>query len=129
MAEGLARALYGNRARVQSAGSAPSEVNPVAVKVMKELGISLEDHHSKSVESIDPDTVDIVITLCEEEVCPAFLGNAARHHWPISDPATQDDSVDDSATVRRFRSARDTISAKLQSARIEALVDSPRISL
>ena len=87
MAEGLARARFGDRVRIQSAGSQPSRVNPFAIEVMAERGISLDGHTSKSVDTIDPSTVDTVITLCAEEVCPVFLGDARRLHWPIEDPA------------------------------------------
>ncbi len=70
MAEGLARKVFGDRVTVQSAGSEPSSVNPFAIEVMRELGVDLGAHHSKSVETIDPATVSMVVTLCAEEVCP-----------------------------------------------------------
>ena len=63
MAEGMARAMFGERVPVQSAGSEPSVVNPYAVEVMQELGIDLTEHESKSVETIDPETVGTVVTL------------------------------------------------------------------
>ncbi|MGE3673686.1 MAG: arsenate reductase ArsC, partial [Polyangiaceae bacterium] len=88
MAEGLARQMLRGRFTVQSAGSAPSRLNPYAIEVMGELGISISDQYSKSVEDIDPDGVHSVITLCAEEVCPVFLTNAQRLHWPIEDPAS-----------------------------------------
>src|SRR5262245_18671150 len=81
IAEGLARARLGDRATVQSAGSRPSRVNPCAIEVMHEIWIDLAGHRSKSVDAIDPATVDLVITLCAEEVCPVFLGGARRLHW------------------------------------------------
>lgn len=109
MAEGLARQIFGDRARVQSAGSEPSRVNPYAVEVMRELGVDLTSHRSKSVETIDPATVDTVITLCAEEVCPVFLGKARRLHWPIPDPASSDSSIPREDMLARFRTARDTI--------------------
>ena len=68
MAEGLARKLFGDRVRVQSAGSEPSQVNPYAIEVMAEVGVDLRAHRSKSVQSIDPATVGTVITLCAEAV-------------------------------------------------------------
>lgn len=114
MAEGLARARLGDRAVIQSAGSQPSRVNPYAVEVMGELGIDLETHASKSVDTIDPNTVDLVITLCAEEVCPAFLGTVRRLHWPIPDPATSDPAVSRDELLHRFRTARDTIRAMLE---------------
>jgi arsenate reductase (thioredoxin) len=112
MAEGLARMMFG--AQVQSAGSAPSRVSPYAIEVMAELGADLSSHTSKSVESIDPATIDVVITLCAEEVCPAFLGKAQRLHWPIPDPASNDPSLTRDDLLARFRTARDTIRSKLE---------------
>ena len=93
MAEGLARAMFGDAVRVQSAGSRPSRVNPHAIAVMREVGIDITGHASKSVQDIDPATVDVVVTLCAEEVCPVFLGQAARLHWPIPDPASDDPAL------------------------------------
>jgi arsenate reductase (thioredoxin) len=114
MAEGWARRLLGERYRVQSAGSQPSRVNPCAIAVMSEVGIDLSAHHSKSVATIDATTVDLVITLCAEEVCPVFLGNARRLHWPIPDPASDDPAISQEALLQRFRAARDTLRAKLE---------------
>ncbi len=119
MAEGLARWLYGGAVRVQSAGSEPSTVNPYAVEVMRELGVDLSTHTSKSVEAIDPASVDTVITLCAEEVCPVFLGRARRLHWPVADPATKDPEVPREELLRRFRAARDEIRSKLEAFRAE----------
>ncbi|MBT9557495.1 MAG: arsenate reductase ArsC [Myxococcales bacterium] len=113
MAEGLARRRFGDLVRIQSAGSEPSTVNPYAREVMAEIGIDLGSHHSKSVQSIDPATVDVVITLCADEVCPAFLGRARRLHWPIPDPASQDPSLTRDDLLARFRAARDTLDGLL----------------
>ncbi len=87
MAEGIARARAGDRLSIQSAGSAPSRVHPVAVQALAEIGIDASAQRSKSVDEIDRTTVDTVITLCAEEVCPLFLGAARRLHWPLPDPA------------------------------------------
>jgi arsenate reductase len=113
MAEGLARMLLGPRATVQSAGSQPAQVNPYAIEVMRELGVDLTTHSSKSVDTIDPATVDTVITLCAEEVCPVFLGKTRKLHWPVPDPATTE-SLSHDDMLRRFRDARDAIRAKLE---------------
>jgi protein-tyrosine-phosphatase/catechol 2,3-dioxygenase-like lactoylglutathione lyase family enzyme len=127
MAEGLARARFGDRVRVQSAGSQPSRVNPFAIEVMAERGISLDGHASKSVDTIDPSTVDTVITLCAEEVCPVFLGNARRLHWPIEDPAPplvgEAPHLDRDSLLERFRTAADRIDGRL--AILESLRDLP----
>jgi arsenate reductase (thioredoxin) len=114
MAEGLARKIFGDRVPVQSAGSEPSKVNPYAIEVMREVGVDLTTHRSKSVESIDATTVGTVITLCAEEVCPLFLGKARRLHWPIPDPASQDGSIPREQMLTRFRTARDTIRGMLE---------------
>ncbi|MBL8114116.1 MAG: arsenate reductase ArsC [Acidobacteria bacterium] len=113
MAEGLARAHFGDSVRVQSAGSAPSRVNPLAVAALAELGIDLSAHTSKSVDTIDPATVDTVVTLCAEEVCPVFLGKARRIHWPLPDPAGAEGSEEE--RLARFRDVRDEIRRRLPS--------------
>ncbi len=74
MAEGLARSLAPSGVKVSSAGSAPSKLNPLAVKALAELGLDISAHSSKSVDDIPPGDVDVVVTLCAEEVCPVFLG-------------------------------------------------------
>ncbi len=115
LAEGLARKLFGDRVRVQSAGSNPSRVNPYAIEVAREVGVDLTTHASKSVDTIDPASVDTVITLCAEEVCPVFLGSARRIHWPIPDPASDDPSLGREEMLARFRAARDRITQHLES--------------
>lgn len=123
MAEGLARKLLGTRRAVQSAGSEPSRVNPYAIEVMAELGIDITAHTSKSVETIDPATVETVVTLCAEEVCPAFLGKARRIHWPIPDPASKDPTLSREEMLARFRAARDEIQRRLEG--LAAVLDVP----
>lgn len=113
LAEALARARFGPRVRVQSAGTSPSRVNPYAIEVMAERGISLEAHSSKSVHTIDPAGVDLVVTLCAEEVCPVFFGEVTRLHWPIDDPASADPAMPREELLARFRRARDEIEARL----------------
>jgi arsenate reductase len=114
IAEGLGRMIFGDSVPVLSAGSEPSKVNPYAIEVMRELGVDLTTHHSKSVQTIDPTTVGTVITLCAEEVCPVFLGKARRLHWPIPDPASKDLSIPREEMLTRFRAARDTIRGMLE---------------
>jgi len=111
MAEGLARARFGEAVRVQSAGSRPSRVNPLAIRALAEVGIDISRHRSKSVAEIDPETVDVVVTLCAEEICPVFLGKAGRLHWPISDPAAAAGSGE--ARLAAFRHVRDEIARRL----------------
>ena len=112
MAEGLARQMFPGL-RIQSAGSRPSHVNPYAIEVLAELGIDASGHASKSVQDIDPASVDLVITLCAEEVCPLFLGKAERLHWPIPDPASDGPSLAPEDLRARFRTGRDEIRRRL----------------
>jgi arsenate reductase len=89
-AEGLARALFGEPAKVASAGSRPAGVNPLAVAVLDEVGVDIRSHSSKAFDELPPDFVeglDLVVTLCAEEVCPTVPVKAERLHWPLPDPA------------------------------------------
>lgn len=113
LGEGLARRMFPGF-RIQSAGSRPSRVNPYAIEALADLGIDASAHSSKSVADIDPATVDLVITLCAEEVCPAFLGKAERLHWPIPDPASEDPALAPEDFRARFRGARDEIARRLE---------------
>ena len=111
MAEGIARARAGDRLSIQSAGSAPSRVHPVAVQALAEIGIDASAQRSKSVDEIDRATVDTVITLCAEEVCPAFLGRARRLHWPLPDPAGR---ATPDTLLAGFRAVRDELRRRLE---------------
>lgn len=113
MAEGLARDLFGPSVRVQSAGAAPTAVHPLAIEAMRAIGLDLSDHTSKPTQALDPEGVDLVVTLCAEAACPAFLSQAPRLHWPIADP---DGGADLSAPERlaRFHAARDQIQQRLK---------------
>ncbi len=98
---------------VQSAGSMPTKVNPLAMEAMAEVGISLAAQTSKSVNDIKPETVDLVITLCAEEVCPVFLGKAERLHWPLADPDRKNEPLSHEQRLEHFREARDLIRDKI----------------
>ena len=112
MAEGLARRIFGDRSEVISAGSQPSKVNPYAIEAMAEIGIDISGHRSKSVDAIDPAGIDLVITLCAEEICPVFPGRLRRLHWPISDPASADPSLTPEAAPKSSLAHRWTASAR-----------------
>lgn len=114
IAEGLARSMFGNTVRVQSAGSAPSRVNPLAVEVMAEVGIDLAGQWSKSVGEIEMGGVDLVVTLCAEEVCPVTLGHVRRVHWPLRDPDRKEAGLSREERVAGFRAAREEIARRLR---------------
>jgi len=113
IAEGLARARFGDRLRILSAGSRPTQVNPLAIQTMAAVGIDITAQRSKIVDEIDPTGIDLVITLCAEEVCPAFYAPVRRLHWPIPDPAGTLAGEPDHMPLHRFRVARYAIAAKL----------------
>lgn len=114
LAEGLAKALFGDRAKIESAGSEPSgKVQPWAIEVLREEGIDISKNWSKSTDELSPaflEDLTYVITLCAEEVCPVLPSDAIRLHWPIQDPAKASESEKHVA----FRKARDEIRAKLK---------------
>jgi len=111
MAEGIARSLAPSGVTVSSAGSEPSRVNPLAIRALDEIGIDMRGQRSKSVDSIPPDGVEAVITLCAEEVCPVFLGKAHRVHWGLPDPAGAGGTEDEQ--LQAFRNVRDELRRRL----------------
>ena len=119
LAEGLAKAIFGRSAVVESAGSEPSgKVQPWAIEILKEDGIDIAKNQSKSIDQLSSAflaNLDYVITLCAEEVCPRLPSRAKRLHWPIQDPASAPDSEKKSA----FRCAKNEIRERLISFRSE----------
>jgi arsenate reductase len=112
LAEGWGRAMAPQGVDIYSAGSHPGTLNPIAVRVMEEVGIDLTQHHSKSVDEIALDRIGTVITLCAEEVCPLLPGNVKRLHWPFRDPATATGSEEE--TLAAFRTARNGIEKRVR---------------
>lgn len=108
IAEGLLRTLYRNRYEAYSAGIEPSSVNPYAVEVMKELGIDLSTHRSKSIEEFRGIMFDYVVTVCDhaKEACPFFPGKKILHK-EFDNPSMFDGSLEE--TLVMFRRVRDEI--------------------
>ena len=114
MGEGLLRHFGGDRFEVFSGGLSPSYVRPNAIAVMKELGIDISHHRSKSVnEFVDDEPFDYVITVCDHasEHCPVFPGPAKRIHWSIDDPVAPGG---EEAQLAAFRAARDDLKSRIQ---------------
>ena len=115
MAEGLARHILGAKANIQSAGSHPSRVNPFAIRVMQEIAIDISNHRSKTIDDLSPGfivTLDYLITLCGEEVCPAMVSKAKKIHWPFADPAGRKGTEEEQ--LQFFREIRNAIQKKIQ---------------
>jgi arsenate reductase len=117
IAEGLARSILPSTVNVFSAGSRPTRVRPEAAGVLREIGIDIASARSKHVSEIPPAEVDCVVTLCAEEECPVFLGQAERLHWGLPDPA----AVPGSETERldAFRRTRNELKVRIEALRKE----------
>jgi arsenate reductase len=111
MAEGLARHMFGDRVEVASAGSVPARVNPHAIDAMREIGVDISGHTSKSVDAVDAGSFDLIVTLCADEVCPVVPGKVKRLHWPLPDPA----AAPPDQIAATFREVRDEIARRLRS--------------
>jgi len=112
LAEGIARFLAPPEVTVSSAGSSPAFVRPQAIEVLREIGIDISSHRSKPIDEIDAAAVEAVVTLCAEEVCPVFLGNALRLHWGLPDPARA--PGDDGTKLDAFRAVRDELFRRMK---------------
>lgn len=114
MAEGFLRHDAGERFEVFSAGLSPSYVRPGVIQVMRELGIDISHHRSKSVDEFRGDEMDYVITVCDHanQHCPAFPAATKRIHWSVEDPVAP--GGDEATQLAVFRRVRDDIRQRLQ---------------
>ena len=114
MAEGLLRQEAGDRFQVFSAGTKPTRVRPEAIAAMREIGIDISGHRSKSVDEFAGQELDLVITVCDNanESCPVFPGTTRRLHWPFEDPAAVVGSEEQ--RIAAFRSIRDQIHERIK---------------
>jgi arsenate reductase (thioredoxin) len=113
MAEGLVRHDGGDQFEVFSAGTRPGKVRPEAIAVMRELGMDISSHRSKSVGEFSGQEFDYVVTVCDNanESCPVFPGKTKRIHWSFEDPAAV--TGDEATRMSVFRRVRDEIREKL----------------
>ena len=121
MAEGLARHLFANHIEVQSAGSQPKTVHPLAKLALAEIGIDISSHHSKSCDQLSVEfgnDLDYLVTLCAEEVCPVTSFKTAKKvHWPLPDPASETATEDQQMDA--FRKTRDEIKKRIEAFALE----------
>jgi len=108
MAEGLLRKMAGDRFEVESAGVDPVRVRPEAIEAMREIGVDISGHRSKSVDEFARQEFDYVVTVCDNarEHCPVFPGKTERIHWSFDDPAK-------AARLAVFRRVRDEIENRM----------------
>lgn len=123
MAEGILRFMYGDKYDVASAGTIASSVNPFAIEVMKEIGIDISNHRSKSIEEFRGKTFDYVITVCDRanETCPFFPGKVHIHR-NFEDPALVTGT--DAEKLKVFRSVRDEIKVWIEENFGNGMIDS-----
>ncbi len=112
MAEGLCRHLFGNKFNCQSAGIKTHGLNPLAVKVMKEIGIDISKHYSKSVDDLEDQEFDFVITVCghANETCPLFPAKTRLLHHGFDDPPKLAETAKtEQEALQHYRRVRDEI--------------------
>ncbi len=111
MAEGLVNHFLGDRFQAFSAGTEATRVNPLAARVMAELGIDIATHRSKTLDEFAGQPFDYVITLCGDanEKCPLFFGGVRREHIGFDDPSRLKGSEEE--VLPEYRRVRDEIKA------------------
>jgi len=110
MAEALLREKAGDRFIAYSAGLDPHEVNPLARRVMSEIGVDISSQRAKGVaEYLGHVHFGYLITVCAQALanCPIFPGVSLRLHWSIEDPAATAGSEAEKLAV--FRRVRDEL--------------------
>jgi arsenate reductase len=109
MAEGLLRQLAGDHFDAFSAGTEATQVRPLAIKVMAELGIDISGQRSKTLDRYLNEPFDMVITVCDSaaEACPVFPGAIQRQHRSFEDPSKATGSEGEQLAV--YRRIRDEI--------------------
>ena len=114
MAEGLLRSLGGDQFEAFSAGTEATQVRPLAIKAMAELGIDISKQQSKTLERYLSEPFDEVITVCDTaaEACPLFPGAAKMQHWSFPDPSKATGSQEEQLAV--YRHVRDDIRARIE---------------
>ena len=113
MAEVLLREKGGDAFEVHSAGTEPSEVRPLTLRVLQEAGLPTEGLHSKSVNEFMGQRFDFVVTVCDSarQSCPTFPGEGQRLHWGYDDPSAVGGS--DEQRLQAFRRVFTAISQRI----------------
>lgn len=114
IAEGLLRKMAGDQFEVFSAGTEQTRVQPLAIEAMRESGIDITGHRSKTLDEFAGQNFDYVITVCDRanESCPVFPGTTERIHWSFDDPTAVTGT--DEQKLRAFRTVRDAIQQRLR---------------
>lgn len=115
MAEGWLRHLYGDSYEAYSGGIEPGILEPLAVRIMKEVGIDISGQRSKNAVIFLNENFDYVVTVCDHarEVCPFFPGGAIRLHQSFEDPSRFEGTEEEKLAM--FRQVRDEIGEWIRS--------------
>ncbi|MES0342008.1 MAG: arsenate reductase ArsC [Candidatus Humimicrobiaceae bacterium] len=115
MAEGFLK-KYRKNWNIESAGTFPVGLNPLAAEVMAESGIDISKNKSKSVSQFTSSNFDLVITVCDNarRSCPVFPGDDMTRyiHWSFEDPSVVAGSNEN--RLNSFRRTRDLIDKKIK---------------
>jgi ArsR family transcriptional regulator, arsenate/arsenite/antimonite-responsive transcriptional repressor / arsenate reductase (thioredoxin) len=113
MAEGMLRAWSSGLVNVESAGSEPKPLHPLAIQAMLEKSIDIRQQRSKEIKLFVQEPFDYVITVCDRarENCPTFPGNPIQIHWSIPDPALREGSEEEQ--LKLFRSVADDLAKRI----------------
>ena len=111
MAEGWARKYWGEEFNVFSAGTKKHGMNERAIKVMKEAGVDITSHYSKTVDELPKITFDYVVTVCDHahENCPYFAGGKIVHVGFQDPPALTKEMTNEEEILMIYRKVRDEI--------------------
>ncbi|MHC5066357.1 MAG: arsenate reductase ArsC [Planctomycetota bacterium] len=112
MGEALARLHGPANLRIHSAGSQPTRIHPMAVKALADLGVDISAQRSKGIDEVPMHEIDLVITLCADEVCPVLPPGVRAWHWPLPDPAAAEGG--DEEVLGSFVAVRDELSRRLR---------------
>src|SRR5262245_56907973 len=114
MAEGWLRHLAGPRVEALSAGTHPTQLHPLAVRVMDEVGIDISRQTSDPIEPYLADPPDLVIAVSSAAAarCPTLPGRLPLMHWPFEDPAAVRGS--ELEVQQAFRATRDAIGRRVR---------------
>jgi len=110
MAEGFLRAIAGERLEIQSAGTRATRVHPLAIEVMREVGIDIAQQASKSVDDVG-EGWDVVVTVCDAS-CPVPPRSGLKLRWKLPDPAAAGGAKTERVQV--FRGVRDAIEKRVR---------------
>jgi arsenate reductase len=111
MAEGFLRAFAGDRFEIESAGTRATKIHPLAVRVMREVGVDISGQQSKSIDDVG-EGWDVVVTVCDAN-CPIPPRSGLKLRWSFPDPALA--GGDEDARVAAFRKVRDGIEKRVRS--------------